>query len=506
MQKELLPFGPGGLAFLSLYLLSLLLVGWLGRRASTEKTLKDFYLGGKGVGMAVLFLTLYATQYSGNTLFGFSGKAYRIGFAWLTCVHFMTAIIVGYLLFAPQLYRLAKRYQFITPVDYMDHRFGHRGLNLLSSLVMTAALANYFLAQLIAMGRALQGLTTVDPQVAFVCGVILLASIMLIYETLGGFRAVAWTDAIQGVVMLLGIVGLTVLVFNLYGGLGESTRILLNGPEETRFKVMPPDALTARNWFSYILIFGLGASLYPQSIQRIYASNSSRSLKRGLTLMVLMPLVTSLFAVTMGIIGAAQLPGLEGSEADRILTLICREVQQSSVIGYWIVVILFAAILAALMSTADSCMLTISSMLTKDIYQRFINPSSDQAFLTNLGKFISWILVWALAGLAIYMNSLPGKPTLVKLLDLKFDMLVQLVPAFMIGIHSSRINGNAVFYGLITGLVVTFLFYGNEWITQTGFHKGLYGLIANLLVVIIGSFVLGKGQNEKPMDEAVGSS
>ena len=92
-------------------------------RARTENSLKDFYLAGSGVGFLVLVLTLYATQYSGNTLFAFTGKTFRIGYAWLMSVHFMMAIIVVYLVFAPRLHRLAKRESFITPADFLEHRF-----------------------------------------------------------------------------------------------------------------------------------------------------------------------------------------------------------------------------------------------------------------------------------------------------------------------------------------------------------------------------------------------
>ena len=87
-----LPFGPGGLAFIALYLLSLLALGWWGRNARQSDTLQDFYLAGPGVGFAVLLLTLYATQWSGNTLFGYTGKAYKEGFSWLVSLHFMTAL------------------------------------------------------------------------------------------------------------------------------------------------------------------------------------------------------------------------------------------------------------------------------------------------------------------------------------------------------------------------------------------------------------------------------
>jgi hypothetical protein len=79
MNEGLLPFGPGAWAFIALYLCSLLLVGWWGYRARREDSMKDFYLAGGGFGFIVLLLTLYATQYSGNTLFAFTGNE------WCTC-------------------------------------------------------------------------------------------------------------------------------------------------------------------------------------------------------------------------------------------------------------------------------------------------------------------------------------------------------------------------------------------------------------------------------------
>ena len=133
------PFGPGAIVFISLYLLSLIGIGWIGRKARTEHSLKDFYLAGPGIGFFVLFLTLFATQYSGNTLFAFSSRGYSIGFAWLTSIHFMTAILVGFLIFAPKLYLLAKKHDFVTPTDYIDKRFNYPPLNIAASLIMVVS-------------------------------------------------------------------------------------------------------------------------------------------------------------------------------------------------------------------------------------------------------------------------------------------------------------------------------------------------------------------------------
>lgn len=487
MAENTLPFGVGGLTVIALYLVGLLVIGWFGRRAQVENSMRDFYLGGSGIGFIALLLTLYATQYSGNTMLGFSGRAYRSGFAFLVSVHFMISIIVGYLLLAPQLHRLSKKYGFITPTDFLNHRFQSKLINVLGPCIMIAALGNYLLAQLIAMGRALQGLTTLPPQTAFVSGVVLLASIILVYETLGGFRAVAWTDVLQGTILMLGFGTLIYLILNRFGSLSETTQTLLTGSESDQAKMMPPDAQGSRRWLSYVLLFGLGASLYPQAIQRIFAARSERVLQRSLACMAFLPFTTALVVVLVGVIGAAYVPGLDATQADQILTILCREVQLSSAFGYWLVVILFAAILGALMSTADSCLLTLSSMISKDLYQRFLNPEASEVQMTRLGKTCSWVIVLCLSIIAVYLNQLESKPTLVRLLDMKFDMLVQLVPAFVLGIHWRRVETVPVAWGMVMGLIVTFSLYGNSFVAELGFHSGLYGLGVNLLIVVAGS-------------------
>ena len=479
-----IPLGPAELGFIAVYLLSLIGIGYWGMRARTENSLKDFYLAGSGVGFMVLVLTLYATQYSGNTLFAFTGKTFRIGYAWLMSVHFMTSIIIVYLVFAPKLHRLAKRETFITPADYLEHRFSHRPYTVLASITMVLAISNYLLAQLKSMGLLLQGMTTYDPQTAFVAGVIMLAVIMLVYETLGGFRAVAWTDMIQGGILMIGFVILLFVVLDHFGGLGKSYELLRSAETE---KVAVPDGLTNRRWFSYIIVVGLGGALYPQAIQRIYAARSQRVLRNGVATMAFLPLTASLIAVLVGVTAAAStepsLASLTDADSDRVFSEVCRIVMDKSLLHRWLIVVLLAAVLAALMSTADSVLLSVSSMLTKDIYHRQINPNASEARLTMIGKSTSWIVVAIMAAVTIYLESLENKPTLVKLMDMKFDMLMQLAPGFILGAHWRGMKSNAPFWGLACGLVCIFALYRFGTLTNWGVHAGIFGLAVNLLVI-----------------------
>ncbi len=178
-----IPFGLGATVFVGLYLLLLLGLGYLAQRRRQSESLTEFYLAGRSLGTFVLFLTLYATQYSGNSLLGYPGEAFRLGFSWVMSVGFMMAIVVVYLIYAPRLHRLANRYDYITPGDYIDHRFGSPLLTFTANLLFIIVIANYLLAQLMAMGHVVAGLSA--NLLPYWLGVMVLTLVIIIYETLG---------------------------------------------------------------------------------------------------------------------------------------------------------------------------------------------------------------------------------------------------------------------------------------------------------------------------------
>lgn len=475
-----LVLGPGALVAVALYLLSMIGIGWLGRLSRKSNSLADFYLAGGSMGFVVLFLTLYATQYSGNTLFGYTGITYRIGYQWTVSVLFMHAIVIGYLLFAPRLVILAKAKGFITPGDFIQFRFGSRILTTIATLLMIYALGNYTLAQLKAMGAAVEGLT--DGMVASSYGIIGLALIMVVYETLGGMRSVAWTDVLQGIVLLIGFAILLFMVPGLAGGLSQVVhQISISDPE----KITAPSFEATNSWISFIILLGCGAAIYPQAIQRLYASRSVRELKHSLSLMAFMPFTTTMIALVCGISGIVLIPGLAGVETDQVLARVCALIMEDSLIGYWLVVVVFAAALAALMSTADSALLSISSMFTKDIYKVFFSRRASQAELTHVGKICSWVVIALLVIVAILTDK-----TLVRLLELKFEVLIQIVPCFFFGLYWRRLDHRVVLTGLFCGLAValglTWAGYPRVW----GFHAGVLGFGLNAAVCALGVLYL----------------
>lgn len=479
------PYGPGAFAFLAAYLVFMIVLGYVARARRRDDSMSSFYLAGKNLGAMVLFFTLYATQYSGNTLIGYPGEAYRLGYAWIMSVGFMMAIVVAYLLFAPPLYRASRQEHFVTPGDWITHRFGangRSGLTLFAGVLFVAAIANYLLAQLLAVGHIVSGLS--GGAIPFWAGVVVLAVIILFYETLGGMQAVAWTDCIQGLLLFVGLLGMLAAVVAGSDRLGEATAwIIAHQPA----KAALPGGETIRTWISTILLVGFAAAVYPQAIQRIFAARSTLSLKRSFTFMAFMPLVTISAVVLVGILAIPQLTGLEGVATDQVMPRLLGVWAAESLWLYVMTVLVLTGIVAAIMSTADSVLLSLSSLLVKDVLGRFRMGSLPEASLTSWGKRLSWIIMAILVLIALTPDL-----TLWGLIELKMEVLIQTAPLFVLGVLWPRFNAAGAAAGMAAGTLLaaglTLSGLGKVW----GWHAGVLGLALNVIVGVAVSWA-GRG-------------
>jgi len=467
-----------GIIFLFLYLFSLIGVGLLGYYSKKEDSLGDFYLAGRGMGGFVLFLTLYATQYSGNTMIGFSGRAYRQGFTALVTVTFMCAIIGLYFIYAPKLHDLSRKHSFITLGDFIYHRFQSIHLTIIISIISIIALGNYILTNLKAIGFIIEGATA--GQVSFVNAIIMLSLIMVIYETLGGMRSVAWTDMLQGILLLFGVIVIFYIIYKQYGGLnGISSQLQINRPDFWT----PPDWSAKRLWLSTILVVSIGVSVYPHAIQRIYSAKDSSTLRKSLQLMVFMPFVTTLFMVIVGIVGASQIEGLDRNNSEQISILLLVDLAEKLPNISWLIVMFLAAAIAAIMSTVDSALLAISSTVTQDLFRK-IKPDSSQKELLLFGKSISWVIMLVAVIMAI---NLPQ--TIWQLFQIKLELLCQIAPAIFLGVHIKSISSKSILIGIYIGTLIALSIMIGNWIgfpipiKPFGIHAGLWGLIFNCLAI-----------------------
>ena len=143
-------------------------------------------------------------------------------------------------------------------------------------MIFIFALASYILANLKALGLFVQEAT--GGQVGMVQAIVILSLLMVVYETLGGMRGVAWTDVIQGVILLLGCALIFSGIAYHYGGPATIGSVLQ--VERPEFWT-PPDSDGKRKWLSTLILVASGVSIYPHAVQRIYSARSRRALTRS---------------------------------------------------------------------------------------------------------------------------------------------------------------------------------------------------------------------------------
>ena len=402
----------------------------IARRARSDGSPSDHFLAGRDLGVLVLFLTLYATAYSGNSLLGYPGRAYSSGFSFIMATGFMMAIIVVFHALAPKLRAAAVRERFVTPGDWVRHRFPResgnpvvaRALVVAVGVLMTLALVNFLLAQLKAMGHVTDQVT--GGAIPYEAGVIGLAGVVLIYETVGGMRAVAWTDVAQGILML---VGLSMLLGWILGEAGGLSAVTVAAAKVRPEAVAVPDAATCANWFSSIALLGLASVIYPQAIQRIYAAKSGRSLQRAFAGMAFMPLATTLVVTLIGIAAIARIDASINILPDAVMPALLTEWAEAGSWNAVAAIVVFIGVLAAIMSTADSCLLSLGALVAQDL----LGLPRDEERTTKVGKVLAALLL--LIGMLVVVFQ--PEITLWRLIELKMELLIQCVPAFLLAIH-----------------------------------------------------------------------
>lgn len=477
--------GWSGVTVLFFYGLMILGVGlfayFKNKGHDVQSSVDEYYLGGRGLGLLVLFFTFLATQYSGNTMVGMAPKAYRLGFPWVQSIAFMVLAVSGFLLFAPRLYPLSKKFKFVTPSDWLDFRFNKsKRVTILATLLLMYALANFVLAQFVAIGQAVSGLTggTIPYQV----GVVYFVIIMLAYSWLGGMRAVAYVDFMQGVILTLGIVVLIAGTFICFGGLDVSTNYLV---ATELHKVTVPSFEVMARWISLLVLFGLGTPLYPHAIQRVFAAKNVTVLKKSIINMIWMPFVLTASVMVVGLIGIKAFPGLSTGESEQLVGMMANVIAAKSTFFYVTMILFFGGVVSAIISTADSALLSLSSMVSKDLYGRFINPKADDKQKIKAGKLTGIVIVLIL--LAIAWNP---PATLYQILVIKFELLVQVAPAFMLSMYWKRLDAKPVFAGMLAGssFAVIMAFMGVK--TIYGFYAGVWGLLLNLFICLVWSSII----------------
>ncbi len=441
---------------LIVYLGILATVAFWSRRET--HTLAGFYLAGKKLPFWVVAFSTNATGESGWLLLGLSGMGYAIGFqAYWVVVGEISGIALVWWLVARRLKRLSDEVDAITVPDVMVAKFADK-MNLIravSVVIIVIMVTTYVTAQMVATGKAFSGFLGMDYQTAVVVG----AVFIIAYTFIGGYKAVSYTDVVQGVLMLIGLIAVPAAAIIASGGWGEvKSALFLQDPALLDMFAVGDGGKPV--WIAVVSFIAIGLPFLgaPQLLVRFMSARDDGEVKKARIMSVVVLLFFTIGAVTAGVAGRALFPGLE--DAETIFPVL-----SNNLFPEFISALLLVVVLSAIMSTVDSLLLLASSAVVRDTYQKIMGSTKSDATLSNYGKMVT-VVIGAIAVLV----AIP-QPRLI------FDFVLAswyglgsaFGPALVGVLYYRRITWEGVLAGISGGFLVNV-----AWLTW--FKADYYGL------------------------------
>jgi sodium/proline symporter len=364
-------------AVLIAYLVVLLVIGWWSRAASGD--VAGYYLAGKRLPSWVIAFSTNATGESAWLLLGLTGMGYLVGVhaLWVVLGEVL-GVALGWTLVALPFKEYTDRYGSITVPDYLESRFrdGARVFRVLSFVIIITMVTAYTSAQLTATGKAFSSFLGTS----YVAGVLIGAAVILYYTSVGGFKAVAYSDLLQGLLMFFGLLILPFVGFAAAGG-WSATMTRLREIDPALLQPLGPHGWSIEGGVAVVGFLGIGFAFLgaPQLLTRFMSARDRKEIVDGSLIAVLCIIVFDLGAVFAGMAGRALFPGL--ADPETILPTMSAELFPAVFTGIYLVIVL-----AASMSTVDSLLILASSAVVRDVVQQLFHPNLSERQLSFWGK------------------------------------------------------------------------------------------------------------------------
>ena len=433
------------LAFIA-YLIILIIIGiWSSR---FNKTLDDFLIADRKLGTWPVAISAEASDMSGWLVLALPGRAFMYGVAAIwTAVACALGTLFNWSVVAKRLRRFTEKLRALTIPDYLEDRFkdNTHSIRAISTIIIAVFMVAYVSAQLVASGKILSETFGWSYHAALILGF----SIITFYTLMGGFFAVAWTDVFQGMLIVIILIVLPIVGIVKLGGIGS----VLSTVGQVDYNSITPTygyggilfmlfAFASMAWF-----FGYPGQ--PHVLTRYMAIKSEKKLWNS-TLIGMVWVIISLWgAVLIGIVGIAMFNGQGLSDPEKIMPMLA-----TTLLPEWIAGIVIAAIVAAIMSTADSQLLVATSSVVEDVYHKLINTKANQKKLVNLSRI--FVLLLSIIALAF---AIPGENSAIYFL-VAFawgGLAASFGPLIILSLWWRRTTKWGAIAGMLSGMITVFI-------------------------------------------------
>lgn len=468
------------------YFALMIAIGVYAMRKSTSSS-EDYMLGGRTLSPQVAALSAGASDMSGWLLLGLPGAMFvsGLGSAWIG-IGLLVGALFNWILVAPRLREQTIHYgNAITIPAFLANRFPTRALSLrtVSAIVIVIFFAVYTASGLVAGGKlfesAFTGVYNFGDMSNYGMGVMITLGVVLIYTVVGGFLAVSMTDFVQGCIMMLALVIMpAVVLFGEGGGGFSQASQTLNEVDPTLLSWT--SGLTFIGWLSAVT-WGLGYFGQPHIIVRFMAIRSQKDVPIARNIGMGWMLISLIGAVSLGIFGRAYAirNGLDVEDPETIFIILANLLFHPLVTGF-----LYAALLAAVMSTISSQLLVASSSLTEDIYRLFFHKNATEQQSVAVGR-VCVVLVGIVAAI---IASDEDSQVLGLVSNAWAGFGAAFGPLIILSLMWSRTNGAGAIAGMVVGAATVMIWialgWNGEFMGGPGVYEIIPGFIASMIAII----------------------
>lgn len=441
---------------------------------------KEYYLGNRSMGGFVLAMTIVATYVGASSFIGGPGVAYNLGLGWvlLACIQIPTAFLsLGIL--GKKMSIIGRKINGVTIFDILKKRYDNDIVTILSSVMLLIFFIGAIVAQFVGGARLFETVTGLSYQV----GLFIFATVVILYTTFGGFRAVTLTDAIQAVVMFVA----TAVLFFVILKNGNGMENIMMKLKEIDPALLQPDSggrIAKPFIMSFWILVGLGILGLPATSIRCMAFKDSKAMHNAMIIGTSFVGILILGMHLVGVMGKAVEPSL--TVGDKIIPILALNNLYPVLAGVFI-----AGPLAAIMSTVDSLLIITSSTIVKDLYINYYDKNTDDKKIKKLSKIISLTL-----GLIVLILSLRPLSLIVwiNLFSLAGQEIIFLFP-LIFGLYWKKANATGAIFSIIFG-VAFYLYIEILKINIFNLHHVVPALLVSFVAFVIGSY-LGKKPDEE---------
>lgn len=472
----------------SIYFAIVWMIGWHAYQRTRD--LSDFILGGRKLGTGVAALSASASDMSGWLMLGLPGFAYAAG---LESLWLAGGLLLGtwanWRLVARRLRVFSLAYgNALTLPEYFANRFEDRFglLRAISALFILVFFLFYTSAGLVAGGKLFESVFGLPYIWAVAVGVLSI----LIYTAVGGFLAVSWTDVLQGLLMALALIVVPWVAFGQIGDVGHAFEIIgaSNPNLLDPFTHADGSALGLIGIVS-LAAWGLGYFGQPHILARFQAIASPEKIKLARWIAVAWVAITLVGATLTGLAGILVIEQpLQGEARETVFILLVDLLFHPLIAGF-----LLAAILAAIMSTADSQLLVSSAAFTEDLYRTLLRRQASAAELVLVGR----LAVILIALLAFVLALDPEAMVLDLVAHAWAGFGAAFGPVLVLSLYWPRMSGLGAIAGILVGGSTVLL-----WSRLEGGLFELYEIVPGILLATLAIVLVSRYGPAGPKAEA----